>query len=148
MLPENYHKILQQFSLAGRLQRINKKPTVIIDVAHNEDSAHALAGYVENHRDHYNNIYVVIGMLKDKDHKASLLPFADIPSAVFCGSTENIRGFSDIQLTEIAKSILSCPVIACGTLKNALSQAQQQASENDLIIAFGSFLVAEELTTN
>lgn len=145
LLPDNYADILEHFSLAGRLQRIANTPCIMIDVAHNADSAHALADYLRHQRHDYNRCYAVIGMLNDKDHTAVLTAFIGLFDAVFAGRTEGLRGFSDTDLTNVATQVLNCPVSACGDLLSALDCAKQTSSPDDIIIAFGSFLVAEAL---
>lgn len=145
LLPDDYASRLLAFSLAGRLQKIATSPDIVLDVAHNPAAARALADYLREQSAHYDNIYAVIGMLKDKDHGAVLQAFDDVFSHVFCGRTKGERGFSDSELTTIGQTVLACPVSACGDLHSALADAQAVAGVDDLIIAFGSFWVAEEL---
>ncbi len=137
---------LERFSLAGRLQRITRYPDVVVDVAHNEASAHALANYLRQQSANYERIYAVVGMLRDKDHSATLHAFDGLFSRVFCGRTDGERGLDDETLATVVREVLSCEVVACGSLVHALVQAKSQAKPNDLIMAFGSFLVVEALT--
>lgn len=148
LLPDNYRAPLERFSLGGRLQRIGTRPDIVVDVAHNAASAHALANYLHRQRDKYDNIYAVIGMLRDKDHRATLATFDGIFDAVFCGTTTGERGLRDTVLADKVADVLACEVFSCDRLTAALTQATEQAHDNDLIIAFGSFLVIEALTTN
>lgn len=146
LLPTNYAQTLTLFALPGRLEKIARYPDIIVDVAHNEDSASALADYLSTQQPHYKKIYAVIGMLADKNHRKILAAIANQFDAVYLGSTKGDRSFRDIDLLPIAIEVLPCPIYACGELENALEQAQKQAEEEDLIVAFGSFLVAEALT--
>lgn len=147
LLPKDYLSPLVHFSLPGRLQTIGENPDILLDVAHNQASAQALANYLHGQCHRYNNVYAVIGMLRDKDHRAVLQAFDGVFTRVFCGSTQGERGFSDDKLAHLAADVLNCPIVACGRLSNALDKAKTTARPNDLIIAFGSFLVAEELTS-
>lgn len=147
LLPENYSTILANFSVMGRLQQIATKPDVVLDVAHNAAAAKALADYLQREKNNYSQLIAVVGMLGDKDHRAVLEVFNGVFDAVYCGSTWGERGFSDIALADCAKTLFSVPVSACGDLQHALITAKKSASDKDLIIAFGSFLVVEALFT-
>ncbi len=144
LLPDNYQTLLQDFAVVGRLQTIATNPEIVIDVAHNEAAARALASYLQ-HTPCQGKTYAVIGMLADKAHRQVLLAVAGLFDGVFCGSTWGERGFSDQALATIATTVLDCPVTACGQLTDALQQAKKQAAVSDRIIAFGSFLVVEAL---
>ncbi len=153
LLPSDYTSPLLNFSLSGRMQVIAKHPTVIVDVAHNEDAARALAEYLRNKQLSNTSpisLYAVIGMLADKDHRAVLAAFEGLFDSIFCGSTAGERGFSDHALAEITRTQLSAPVHACGSLSQALARATACAATqpDSMVIAFGSFLVASALLTN
>lgn len=145
LLPKDL-SALNTFSLPGRLQKIADSPDIIIDVGHNEAAALALAEFLRKQRPHYDHIYGVLGMLADKDHTAVLRAFDGLFDKLFIGSTQGDRGLTDTQLAETANRLLSIPIYPCGELHQALQIAKQQANANDLILAFGSFLVVEALT--
>lgn len=145
-LPTDYATPLSAFTVAGRLQRIADRPKVIVDVAHNEAAAHALADYIRRQKPQHPRVFAVIAMLADKDHSAVLQAVNGLFDAVFCSSTWGERGLSADTLSSLAQSTLSCPIHSTDSLHDALIIAKQHAAEEDLIIAFGSFLVAEALT--
>ncbi len=146
LLPDDYATPLAGFALAGRLQRLATQPDIILDVAHNEAAALALAAFIRRQQGSYPRTFAVIGMLADKDHAAVLQAFDGLFDAVFCAPTWGERGLSAQDLAAVAKHTLACPVHVHTSLKQALKVAQQQANPADLIIAFGSFLVAQALT--
>lgn len=147
LLPDDF-SALNGFALPGRLQQIANHPNVIIDVGHNEAAAIALADFIRQQRPHYRRIYGVVGMLADKNHHAVLRIFDGLFDAVFIGSTDGERGFSAMALASIAENALTCPVTTSTTLPHALQAAKATAHADDLILAFGSFLVVEALTAN
>lgn len=146
LLPCDYRSILADFAVAGRLQKIAAKPDIFVDVAHNEAAAEALAAYLQKHQTKYQRIFAVVGMLNDKEHTKVLTVFNGVFDAVYCGSTHGERGFSDEALADCAKKVLTVPVHACGELEQALVAAKAVATKDDLLIAFGSFLVVEALS--
>lgn len=145
-LPDDYITPLSGFAVAGRLQQLDTQPDIIIDVAHNPAAAKMLADFIRRKKANYSQVFAVIGMLADKDHAGVLAIFDGLFDGIFCGSTWGERSFTASRLANIAAHTLSCSVYDSDTLKNALTQAKQQANEQTLIIAFGSFLVAESLT--
>ena len=76
--------------LHGRWELINQSPDIILEVAHNEDGMKQIMEHLELCT--YNNLHIVMGMVKDKeiDKILSLLPKhanyyftkADIPRAL------------------------------------------------------------------
>ncbi|MGY0399551.1 MAG: bifunctional folylpolyglutamate synthase/dihydrofolate synthase [Ostreibacterium sp.] len=146
LLPKDYKQRLARFSLLGRLQVIAKMPTVIVDVAHNEEAVTALVNYIKAQH-HQGKVYAVIGMLDDKNHKAILSLFDGVFSGLFFGDTWGERGFSGQSLKDINSFLSRTPSFTFPTLSQALISAKQQSDKNDVIYAFGSFLVVEALTT-
>lgn len=146
LLPDNL-SVLADFYLPGRLEKIAQHPDIIIDVAHNEAAANALADFINKEKKHYDNIYAVVGMLADKDHQMVMKPFNGLFKKIFLGSTYGDRGLTAQQLAKYLDGTLTPPVQSYHYLSDALKAAKQQATPKDLILAFGSFLVAESLQT-
>ncbi|PID33582.1 MAG: bifunctional folylpolyglutamate synthase/dihydrofolate synthase, partial [Thiotrichales bacterium] len=144
LLPNDYQSRLEQFSLAGRLQVIGHNPKIIVDVAHNTDAAIALADYIRSQH-HNGKIFAVIGMLKDKDHKAVLSVFDGLFDHIYFGGTLGERGFDSKELQTIYQQVSNTDnhidSSSYPTLTEALNQAKTDASNTDVIYAFGSFLV-------
>ncbi len=149
LLPDDYQSRLEKFSLLGRLQVIGHRPKIIVDVAHNTDATIALADYIRNQ--HYTGkVYAVIGMLKDKDHKAVLSVFDGLFDHIYFGGTFGERGFDSKELQTVYQQVSNTDnhtdSSSYPTLTEALNQAKTDATDTDVIYAFGSFLVVEELT--
>ncbi len=144
-LPNDYKKRLENFSLNGRLQLINNNPEITVDVAHNADAGKALANYIRN-KNHNGRIFAVIGMLKDKDHKALLSEFTGTFEHIYFATTKGDRGFSSENLQNIYKKNNANNCSHYTNITEALEAAKKDAHNSDTIYAFGSFLVVEELT--
>jgi dihydrofolate synthase/folylpolyglutamate synthase len=127
--------------LHGRWESINRKPEIILDVAHNEDGVRQLMKQVE--LSDYRRLHIVFGMVKDKeiDKVLDLLPKeasyyftrAHIPRALpedvlhVKATTAGLNGdkFSDVNA--------------------ALKAAMAKASEEDLILVCGSVFIVGEV---
>ncbi|WP_223668931.1 bifunctional folylpolyglutamate synthase/dihydrofolate synthase [Kangiella shandongensis] len=67
------YKAFETLTLAGRFQQLSQQPRVIVDVAHNEDSANLLnRKLLELKRSGVERIVALCGMLQDKDSASCL----------------------------------------------------------------------------
>lgn len=126
--------------LMGRWQRLSENPLTIADTGHNEDG---LSYVIEQiNQTPYESLHFVLGMVDDKDvdKVLSMLPKdahyylckADIP-----------RGLRVEILEEKVKSH-NLNYTTHPSVKQALTSAQQNAKQNDLVFVGGStFTVAE-----
>ncbi len=126
--------------LHGRWEQVSEHPRVILDVAHNEDGVRALLRQLE--LEDFHHLYIVIGMVKDKDIGAvlGLLP----RQAVYFFTQAKIpRALDATALAEQAAAAgLQGSVVA--DVNQALQAAKARAGKNDLVLVCGSvFVVAE-----
>ncbi len=150
-LPVDYAKRLSGFSLAGRLQKISDTPEVIVDVAHNEEAAQALADFVLKQRQQNpdKKYYAVVGMLNDKAHDKVFAALDGVFDGFYFAGTEGYRGLSAEKIAQIYQQqdlTHKVQTKSYSSLTEALSSAKADVRENDVIYAFGSFLVVEALT--
>jgi len=145
-LPYDYLNLLAAFNLCGRFQKIHQQPDIIIDVAHNDSAAAALCQFIEQHRAHYDRVIGIIAMLKNKQHTRVAKQLGGHFDVLYCADTTGERAFSALQLQSIFAPLTTTPIIVESDIAIALNKARQQASKNDLIVAFGSFYVAKTLT--
>ncbi len=131
---------LKQTSLAGRLQKIAVKPSIYLDVAHNAESASALAEFIKK-TVNQGQVYAVFSILADKDMAAVISPFKhlvkhwslaplNIPRAASINAIETEFIQQGIEMYSTYSSILQ-----------ALNHTKTQAHKDDLVIVFGSFYV-------
>lgn len=130
--------------LHGRWEKLRSRPDIIIDVAHNEDGMRAILQQLQQM--HYNQLHIVIGMVKDKDidRVLHLMPSyaqyyftrAQIPRAL---PEEALR----IQAMEKGLEGNAFPDV-----NTALAHALTKAKEDDLILVCGSVFIAGEVKRN
>ena len=127
----------------GRFEVLSKEPLFIIDGAHNEDGAKALATSLKRI---YNGrkFLFIIGILADKEYEKmleELLPFA---SKVLCVTPLNPRALSAKELSEvIKKKNPALQVMPCKSVEEALQKAYYE--ENEDTVAFGSLYYIGEI---
>ena len=126
--------------LHGRWEIINTNPTVILDVAHNEDGIKQLILQLELYN--YKNLHIITGMVNDKDidRVLSLLP----KRAAYYFTQANIpRALAADELAaKAAAAGLSGKVFT--NVNESLKHVLHYADEEDLILVCGSvFLIGE-----
>ncbi|WP_113635500.1 bifunctional folylpolyglutamate synthase/dihydrofolate synthase [Nubsella zeaxanthinifaciens] len=126
--------------LQGRWQTLHKKPLTICDTGHNKAG---IAEVVENIKQTpYENLHMVIGMVKDKDINAVLALLPSQARYYFC-QPQLERALPAAELKEQALQY-QLRGEAFTSVADALQTAQNAANEKDLIFIGGStFVVAE-----
>ena len=125
--------------LAGRLQVLPGRPTVVLDVAHNPHAARALAdglgdmGFAEQ-------TIAVFGMLADKDAGAVIDALASRVDRWFVASVDSERAAPADRLAALlAERGMADRTRTFATVALAYDAASREAGPNDRILAFGSF---------
>lgn len=141
--PADIHVIrrgLREFNLTGRFQVVPDKAMLILDVAHNRQSAALL---VQNLKalPIQGKTHVVIGMLKDKNHSAIFREIAAIADYWHIVTLEGPRGADSKMLSEELSNLgidrnVSCYAAVAGALEHVREIVQPQ----DRIVVTGSFL--------
>ncbi|MBX2934036.1 MAG: bifunctional folylpolyglutamate synthase/dihydrofolate synthase [Ferruginibacter sp.] len=128
--------------LTGRWDVITQQPTIILDVAHNEDGIRQLLEQLKIVMSAASQLHIVIGMVKDKDVNKvlSLLPQ---DAMYYFSNAHTERAMPHLQLKEKAAT-LHLDGNSFDDVNTAIQAAKSAATTNDTIIVCGSvFLVAE-----
>ena len=139
LLPEQAQlkKVIAEISLAGRLQFLQNRPAIVIDVAHNPQSARYLATKLVELRPGYSRVLALVGMLKDKDIAQALAPLTAVVDQWHLSSLPGVRGASSAQLSA-ALAQADCQQYP--DVKTAFSQLFSKLQQDDLLVIFGSFV--------
>ena len=135
---------INRFRLNGRLQIIPGEVQKVLDVAHNPQAARALA---ENLRliPCVGKTHILIGMLKDKDHRGVLKPLRAVADSWNIVSLAGQRGTPAPALMAELKSLgVSQAVRAFAAVKPALARLGRAARPGDRIVITGSFITVGE----
>ena len=128
--------------LHGRWDVIAEQPTIVLDVAHNEDGIRQLLVQLSVISEQFEHLHIVTGMVRDKDvdKVLSLLP----KEAVYYFTNAHIpRALPAADLQTMAKEH-GLHGKNYDDVNKAIAAAKQQAGINDLILVCGSiFLVGE-----
>ncbi len=137
--PESIKAGLASVQWEGRLQVLNHRPLLVVDGAHNADSARKLCQSLAEYFD-YRRAALIIGLSADKD----------LPAVV----AELAPHFDDFIVTRSIhpRAMATGPIVAefarhgieareTGDITEALPLALSEAGENDLVCVTGSLFV-------
>jgi dihydrofolate synthase/folylpolyglutamate synthase len=133
-------KGLENFSLIGRFQMLTEGTQIILDVAHNNQSAKML---VHNLKQFPNSgkTHIIIGMLKDKDRNSILGELIEIADYWHTVTISNPRGTdSETIKNELLDLGVTVPISESDTVANTFLKLQQETGMHDRIVVTGSFL--------
>lgn len=137
---------LQQVKLSGRYQQICSSPLVIVDVAHNEQSASKLCETLFEYPQQGKTI-AVVAMLADKAIEEVLRA---VNPEVDCWISAGLnvgRGLSAKNMSQaVREQHPGGKLHACETVSDACELARKLAAKDDRIIVFGSFYTVAEAT--
>ena len=130
--------------LMGRWQTLRTKPTVICDTGHNVGGWKHIAEHLNAMRSRFREIYMIVGMVNDKDIDGVLSLMPPDASYFFTqASVERAMPVKDFAMKAMRKGL---PGVLCETVKEAVEKALKSAGKDDLIFIGGStFIVADAL---
>lgn len=128
--------------LHGRWELVHQHPDIVLDVCHNEDGVKQLIQQLELAT--YNELHIVLGMVKDKDIQKVL---ALLPSTAhyYFTNAQIPRALPGNELAEQA-ALHGLQGHTYPDVNTALTHARQKAHEKDLIIVCGSVFLVGEVT--
>ncbi len=129
---------MSEVNLPGRLEVVSANPLVVLDGAHNEDAARALASALPEIFPETRRI-VVLGMLGPRDPEEVIKEIVSLhPEVVICCTLASERAITSEELAQIVQTHGVESEIASDPTE-AIERALVLSSEEDLILVTGSF---------
>ncbi len=146
MIPESSIKkalgnVKGKTGFSGRWEIIQTEPTVILDVAHNEDGIKQVLNQLQSNYP-ASHIHFIIGFVNDKDVSKILKLFPSDASYYFT----NAHIPRALPFEELMQQAASHHLIGKGFdhVNTAIAQAKLHAKNNDIIMVCGSFFLIAE----
>lgn len=140
---KSIEKSISEVKWKGRLEVLRNKPLVVIDGAHNIQGIATLKTNIEKYFN-YENIYLILGILADKDVEKMVEEITPLAKKVYAVTPNSIRAELAQDLKrEIIKYNRNCEVYE--NYEDAFNTALKEAKENDLIIASGSLYMIGDM---
>ncbi len=138
--PESVRRSYQELHFIGRFQYLCKAPIVIVDVAHNPDSAKVLNQKLEQLKGRgVEHITAICGMLKDKDVVGSVAHCTAVDQWS-CIDLPGPRGAKGEELLNKLPENSRKDAKSYHLLVDALDEYWQHQRQNDALVVFGSFV--------
>ncbi|MGY8813705.1 MAG: bifunctional tetrahydrofolate synthase/dihydrofolate synthase [Gammaproteobacteria bacterium] len=137
---ESIDKGLQQFRLSGRFQVVPGEVPIILDVAHNCQSATILGENISE-LPKTGETRVVLGMLNDKNHATFMSALSPYVDNWYLSDLDNNRG-ADVKELAATLSLVNidAEMIIFEDINTALASAIAASKAGDRIIVTGSFI--------
>ena len=130
-------------SMQGRCQVICTKPYIIVDVAHNAQSAARFAEFIQPFLSG-KRVYAIFSALADKALEQLIEPFAEYVSEWHIAPIASSRAANCEQITNAIKKYTNNPCVIHDTIDDAQQGLLANITNDDMIIIYGSFLTVQE----
>jgi dihydrofolate synthase/folylpolyglutamate synthase len=130
---------------AGRLEVTDRRPTVLLDGAHNPAAATALADYLlcSDRFRHSRPVVLVLGMMRDKNHRGFIAPLRDLVDEVVLTQADLLRAATAQELRASLEGLLPHPYVV-PSLNDAITLARQLAMPDGVVCVTGSLMLVGE----
>ncbi|MFV0364041.1 MAG: bifunctional folylpolyglutamate synthase/dihydrofolate synthase [Suipraeoptans sp.] len=127
----------------GRFQILRRKPLFVIDGAHNESGARALADSIKFYFTNKRIIYIM-GVLRDKEYDKIIKVMMPLASKVFTVTPNSDRALCGNELSHKIEKY-GYKALYCDTIADAVNRALNEADREDVIVSFGSLSYLGEI---
>ena len=130
----------------GRLQILSQgpgKPTLLLDCAHNVDSAEKLAFTLANDF-YFEDLWLVVGVTVDKDVPGILKALRNLSDRIILTTSSHPRATQPAELLQLAREI-GYEATSSQSVDEAVIMAWQSAGVGDIICVTGSIFVVGDL---
>ncbi|MBU6479641.1 MAG: bifunctional folylpolyglutamate synthase/dihydrofolate synthase [Nitrospirae bacterium] len=136
---------LRGVNWAGRLEVIDRRPTILLDGAHNPAAAMVLADYLKrSNRSHPSRpVVLVLGMMRDKDHRGFVEPLRGLVDEVVLTQADLPRSATAQDLRVSLEGLLLHPHVV-PSLGDAMALARKLATPDGLVCVTGSLMLVGE----
>ncbi|MCC7366832.1 MAG: bifunctional folylpolyglutamate synthase/dihydrofolate synthase [Chloroflexi bacterium] len=128
--------------LPARLELVRLRPRVLIDAAHNIDSARALAEELGHWQTR--PVWLVLGILRDKDAPPILRELLPLADGVIVVTPTSPRALPAEHLGAACALIGDLPVKRSSSVAAGIAQARKLAGPDGAVVVTGSFATASE----
>lgn len=135
---------LRRAKWPARFEVLSRDPLVIFDGAHNPQG---IAAAVESIKLYFggNKVYIMTGVLRDKDYTAIARDLADVASKAFTLTPDNTRALSAEEYAEVLRDA-GIEAYPNESIKGAFERAKQEAKKDGVpLVCLGSLYVYSSL---
>lgn len=141
---EGFEHVVQLTGLKGRWQVLQQSPRVVCDTGHNIGGWQYLQLHLQKEKEHHKNLYMIVGMVSDKDIDGvlELMP----QDAFYFFTQASIERAMPAEIFAIHAAEKGLTGIICDNVSEAVTKALARATDDDFIFIGGStFIVADAI---
>ena len=129
----------------GRMQLWDGDPPLLLDGAHNRESATNLASFLQAHF-FSKNLTIIFGAMRDKDIPVMVRTLFPLADQVILTCPKNSRAAAPEELLSIGKAQYGGNLTVAPSIRQALEMARHDSNQDSLVVVTGSlYLVGEAL---
>lgn len=132
----------------ARLEQVSSRPRVMLDVSHNPDGMERSVEALREMRGTFRDLYVLIGIVADKDAAAVIRPLGGIARMAVTVDLPTERSRSSTELGVVCREAGIGEVAVCRSSAEGLDLLCSRAGPEDLILVTGSFYLAGEVAAS
>ncbi|NTU58172.1 MAG: bifunctional folylpolyglutamate synthase/dihydrofolate synthase [Chlorobiaceae bacterium] len=136
---------LRSVGYRGRLERISDRPVVMLDVSHNPDGMEKTVQALEEIRNSFRSLLVLVGVAADKDAAGIIRHLERIADMAVAVDLPSERSLAPESLAVLFGG--SCEVHVRHTAGEGLDLLMSRAAADDMILVTGSFFLAGEVAS-
>jgi dihydrofolate synthase / folylpolyglutamate synthase len=133
---------LEEVKWPGRMEVLSRRPCLVLDGAHNPGAMRTLSQNIPRAFS-YKKLYLIIGMMKDKDIGQTFNYMIPLAGKVFLTRAEYDRSADPETLRPFVEG-KNRPCRLFSTIPSAIKQAIEEADPEDLILITGSLFIVGE----
>ncbi|WP_412990000.1 bifunctional folylpolyglutamate synthase/dihydrofolate synthase [Pediococcus siamensis] len=124
---------------AGRFERVNAHPLVVLDGAHNEPAIQEITNLLRAHFKTV-DVYVILAILADKQYHQMVQTIGKLPNVHIIATTFTGPGTRQVaNLTELVTNVKTAhPIETQENWQLAIAKATQEMSSEDMLLITGS----------
>ena len=132
-------------NLKGRMEIFSLNPLILLDVAHNEESAIALYNFASKKKNN-GKVLAVFSILADKSIESVISPFMNLVDEWYISTIDHPRALPAKEIEAIInKQTENTKICIFSNLQAAYKNARKNIAANDNIIVFGSFFTVAQV---
>lgn len=135
---------MRTFGYRARLERLSRRPDVLLDVSHNPDGIEKSVQTLLGLREAYRKVFVVLGLVRDKESGDIVRHLRALTSDIITVDLLSERAMRAEDLGDLCRNE-GFRVTVTATVREALDVADSLAGEDDLVLITGSFYLAGEV---
>ena len=143
--PDLVAAVATNLTSPGRLEVLQRQPLVLVDGAHNEQGLQGLADAVDAEFPETDRV-LIVGMRGDRDVAALLTHLRDLFDQVIATHADDPASIpaADIAAAAAVAFGPDVPVEVVTPVAQAVTEALDRVTENDIVVVAGSLYVAGE----